>query len=155
MTLQITLATPDQAALVHQIMQDAFAEYIGVLQPPSGTHAETVEDVRRAMSAGGAILAWEDDTAIGSARYNRKPDHFYIGRVAVLPAYRGKGIASAMMAYLEGMARDAGVERVQIGVRMALPQNLALYQWLGYEIISIAPHEKAPQTMVATLAKHL
>src|SRR6185369_8663025 len=137
MTLQITPAPPDQAALVHQIMQDAFAEYIGVLQPPSSTHAETVEDVLRAMSAGGAVLAWEDDIAVGSARYNRKSDHFYIGRVAVLPAYRGKGIASAMMAYLEGLARDAGVERVQIGVRMALPQNLALYQRLGYEIISI------------------
>src|SRR5262245_22310721 len=128
MTLQITPATPDQAVLVHRIMQEAFAEYVGVLHPPSGTHAETVDDVVRAMSSGGAILAWEDGKAVGSARYSRKPDFLYVGRVAVLPASRGKGIARAIMAYLEAQARQEGFDRVELGVRMALPQNLAFYQ---------------------------
>jgi len=155
MATKITLATPEQAALVHRIMQEAFAQYMGVLQPPSSAHAETVDDVIRAMSAGGAVLAWDDGKAVGSARFTRKPDHFYVGRLAVLPASRGKGIASVIMAYLEDLTRQAGHQQVQIGVRMALPQNLAFYQKRGYQIFSIDPHEKAPQTMVATLIKRL
>src|SRR5262249_15968115 len=122
---------------------------------PSSTHAETVDDVLRSISGGGAVLAWDDGKAIGSARFTRKPDYFYIGRVAVLPLYRGKGTASAMMGYLQNLARESGYKRAQLGVRMALPQNLAFYQRLGYEIARIDPHERAPQTLVATLTKVL
>ena len=41
--IQITNATEEDAPLVYEIMQAAFAEYRGVLNPPSGVYAETVE----------------------------------------------------------------------------------------------------------------
>src|SRR3954471_22403588 len=103
MTIRITLATPDDAPLVYQIMQAAFAEYVGVLQPPSGGDLETVDDVCRAIEEGGAVLAWLDDRAVGvdkaagSARYafHDEGHTCYVGRVSVLPQARGNGIASA------------------------------------------------------------
>jgi ribosomal protein S18 acetylase RimI-like enzyme len=153
-SVRIAPATAGDAELVRRIMQEAFAEYVGVLQPPSGAHTETVEDVLRVMALGGAVLAWLGDEAVGAARYERRGGHLYVGRVAVLPAYRKQGIATALMRHLEDVARDLGLPAIQVGVRMSLPSNLALYQRLGYELIDVQPHPRGPDR-VGTLVKML
>jgi GNAT superfamily N-acetyltransferase len=153
--IQVTNATEAEAPLVYNIMKAAFAEYLGVLTPPSGVHAETVDDVIRAMHEGGAVLAWlDDDTAVGSARYAYHADYFYVGRVSVLPGYRGHGIASAMMNFMEGIAHGRGYNRVEIGVRAVLAGNINLYQRLGYEITDTFEHPLGGGTML-TMSKLL
>ncbi|MBV9898661.1 MAG: GNAT family N-acetyltransferase [Chloroflexi bacterium] len=122
-------------------MREAFAEYDGKLPQPSGALRETVEDVRRAMAEGGAALAFIGETGVGSARYLLEADALYVGRVAVLPGYRRRGIASALMAFMEQHAREMGLTRVHIGVRESLPSNLALYESLGYERVNVEPHD--------------
>jgi ribosomal protein S18 acetylase RimI-like enzyme len=151
---RIVPATLDDAELMRQIMQAAFAEYAGVLRPESGAHTESTEAVRQTLARGGGVLAWIGTEAAGAARYEPRGRFLYIGRVAVLPAYRGRGIASAMMLYLEGVARELGLPAVQVGVRMSLPSNLALYQGLGYELIDVQPHPRGPDR-VGTLVKRL
>ncbi len=155
-TLTITAASLEDAPLVYDIMQKAFAEYLGVLTPPSGAHAEIVDDVIRVMGEGGAILAWLGDQAVGSARYAFHDDGrtCYVGRVAVLREYRGRGIASAMMGHIERIARAQGCAAMEIGVRMVLESNIRLYQRLGYRIASIYEHPKGGG-MVATMVKTL
>jgi ribosomal protein S18 acetylase RimI-like enzyme len=133
-------------------MLAAFAEYRDVLQPPSSSHAETVAEVEDAIATHGAVLAWEDGIAAGAARFEWHGDHVYVRRVAVLPAYRRRGIASAMMRYLEDMAREKGVQRVRVGVRMSLPTNLALYEALGYRLVEVTSHPKGPDK-IGTLIK--
>ena len=154
MSLKITNATLEEAPLVHRLMRQAFAEYEGVLAQPSGANRETVEDVIEAMNQGGAILAWEGSEAVGSARYRLEPDFLYVGRVSVLPAHRGKGIAKALMQYMEEVARRRGRNELQVAVRMSLPSNVRLYQGLGYEIFNTAPHPKGPD-VVADLVKRI
>jgi HEAT repeat protein/ribosomal protein S18 acetylase RimI-like enzyme len=156
MNLRISEARPEEAALVYEIMREAFAEYTGTLEPPSGANSETLTDVETAMTKGGAILARleGEETAVGSARYELRPGYLYAGRVSVRPTYRGKGVGSAMMRYLEEIARRHNLFQIQVNVRMSLPSNVALYRALGFEIVRIEPHSKGPQT-VATLVKDL
>src|SRR5574338_1181633 len=99
MTIEITPATPEDAPLVYKIMQAAFAEYIGVLVPPSSVEYETLDDTRHAIEEGGAVLAHLDGKPVGSARYafHDEGHTCYIGRVSVLTEARGKGIASSMV----------------------------------------------------------
>jgi ribosomal protein S18 acetylase RimI-like enzyme len=142
--IEITTATPDEAPLVYQIMQAAFAEYVGVLQPPSGVDLETVNDVVCAMREGGAVLAWMDGEAVGSARYSFHDEGHtcYVGRVSVLPHARGHGIASTMVTYIEGIAREKGCESMEIMVRMNLEHNIHLYEHIGYNIAETFVHPK-------------
>ena len=153
--MRITLARVDDTALVHRITQAAFEEHRGVLDPPSSAHAETVEDVERALVAGGGALAWLDDEAVGSARYGHQPDHLYIGRIAVLPAYRGRGIGGALVTHLEEEARQLGYAEAHLETRLALDRNLALYARLGYQIREIVPHPRNPTFSFARLGKML
>jgi GNAT superfamily N-acetyltransferase len=152
---EITEASPDQAALVHSIMRAAFAEYLGQLNPASPCHTESLEQVEAAMHDGGAILAWVDGVPVGSARYAFYSGSFYVGRVSVLPEYRGCGVARAMMQFLEAVARHAGCPQMELCSRLNLPRNIALYERLGYHITDtwqVAPDADVQVKMVKPLA---
>jgi len=140
--ITITDATVEQAALVHRIMIESFAEYLGVLEPASSAHDETVQDVVDDMGKGGAVIAWLGGEPVASARWRIEPDYMYIGRVSVLPAFRGRGNAHAMLDHIENIARHLGITRLRLGVRMVLPQNIELYQKAGYSIAEIIKHPK-------------
>ncbi len=154
MALSVRLATLEEAPLVRRIMRAAFAEYRGVLPVESGAHAETDEDVLAAMRAGGAVLALVDGEPVGSARFTLEERLLYVGRVAVLPDFRRRGLASAMMRFLEDITRHHGRAAIRIAVRESLPGNVGLYESLGYEPISIDPHPRG-QDRVWTMIKRV
>ena len=142
--MHVRQASLEEAQLVHEIMRAAFAELRGALPVDSGAHSETVDDVLDVMRRGGAVLCFLDERAVGSARFMLEDDEMYVGRVAVLPSHRRRGIASAMMGYLEQQAASLGKGGVRIGVRDSLPSNVGLYLALGYELVSIEPHSRGP-----------
>jgi ribosomal protein S18 acetylase RimI-like enzyme len=154
MRVTVRSARTDEAHAVLSIMQVAFEEYRGRLDPPSGALSETIDDVRAAISHGGAFLAFSSDTAVGSARFRLSPGYVYAGRVAVLPAYRGKGVAGALMEAVEASARAHGVAEVRVGVRGSLPANRRLYEKLGYRVLSTRPYETGTDVDI-TLSKEL
>ena len=153
-TLRIVLATAAESPRVLEIMQAAFAEYVGVLDPPSGVDTETIPEVERALEEGGNLLAWDGDVAVASARYRLLPEHLYVGRLAVLPDQRGRGIASAIMQTMETLARAAGRTQVSLGTRQRLPKNIALYRKLGYEITKSHQHPRG-KDIIVWLTKNL
>jgi ribosomal protein S18 acetylase RimI-like enzyme len=140
MSVTIRPARLDEVDEVHRIMRLAFEDYRNVLSPPTGALSETVEDVRNAISNGGAFLAFEGDVVVGCARYRLFPDHAYAERVAVLPGHRGKGVAAALMEAIEIAVRAFGLPEVRVGVRASLPSNLRLYENLGYRTIASRPY---------------
>jgi ribosomal protein S18 acetylase RimI-like enzyme len=152
--LTVTQATIEQASLVYDIMLEAFEEYRGKLDPPSGVFAETVESVKRVMSEGGALLAWENGVPVGSMRYIFKPDHIYVGRVSVLPSHRGRGIATAMMRDVEAIACAHGYNAIRLGARLVLQSNITFYEGLGYRVIATRMHDKGG-SMVVEMLKQL
>lgn len=154
MTVAVTTAGVEDAPLVHQIMRAAFAEHAGSLNPPSGATTETVADVRAALEKHGGVIAWDSATPVGSARFELGTRHLYIGRLAVPPEYRGRGVGSAMTQFLEDFARESDLDFVQVGVRTSLPQNLVFFQRLGYTTVLVQPHPRGPDR-IATLVKRL
>jgi ribosomal protein S18 acetylase RimI-like enzyme len=144
--VRFTQATREDAARVHGITQGAYAEYRGVLDPPSGVDRETLVDVERALDDGGAVLAWIGDTAVGAVRFQHAADHLAVERLAVIPAARGQGIARALLAYLEDLARHSHQPEVRLGVRRSLPRNVELYHRLGYHVLSVHPYPEGTDT---------
>jgi ribosomal protein S18 acetylase RimI-like enzyme len=125
-------------------MRQAFAEYAGALPVESSALAESLADVAAAIQAGGAVLVFVDDEAVASARFKPIPGGLYVGRVAVLPPHRRRGLASIMMRFIEDMAAGLGHDGIHVEVRDSLPSNVGLYQSLGYELVSIDPHPRGP-----------
>lgn len=147
-TIQLRLAESNELGLVHAIIQAAFAEYVGQFDPPSSALSETLEDVRRKAGEGGAVIAWEGETAIGATLFTLRPDYFYVGRLAVLPDRRGRGVATAILDYCEQMALCLGCSQIGLGTRAKLEGNVALYRRLGYRIDKIITHPHGTDQVV-------
>lgn len=94
-----------------------------------------------------------DETSIGCVFIERKPDSLYFSRLAVLPAYRGRGIGRQLVAYVEAYAREQNMPRVTLGVRLAIPANIAYYTKLGYHIASYACHPGYTEFTSANMEK--
>ncbi|WP_052339913.1 GNAT family N-acetyltransferase [Gorillibacterium massiliense] len=135
MEIQITEAKTEEAAIIHRIMREAFQEYAERLVPPSGALRETVDDIIRKMNSGGAIIARIGDAAVGAAQYSWNDGYLYIGRVSVMPDYRGLGIGKYMMEHIEKLAAANHVFETRLGVRLSIPQNVAFYKSLKYEVL--------------------
>ncbi|MEX1030673.1 MAG: GNAT family N-acetyltransferase [Paenibacillaceae bacterium] len=113
--LLIREAIHEEIEIVHAIMIEAFTEYIGILHPPSGALSETVESLQSKIgSKGGAIIAFKDSKAVGATIYYYQENYMYIGRVSVLPTFRGKGIGREMIYYLEQQAVKMGYAETRV-----------------------------------------
>lgn len=145
---------PEAALTVRALMLAAFDEYRDVLVVPSSAFDESVEDVAAHLREGGGVLAWQDGQAIGSGRYEWRGDHVYIGRLSVLPEYRGHGIGAAMMEAMHDCARERGMPEARIGVRTMLPRNIELYERLGYVVTARYQHPRGDEIIV-DMAKRL
>lgn len=153
--VQITFreATAEDAPALLQLMQTAFEEYEGVLDPPSGVHKETIETVRRRLSGGGAVLATVADRPAGFAFYEPKEGVLYFGRLSVLPGLRQNGIGRALLEYVERRARESGAAGVKLGVRTQLPHLIARYERSGYRISEYMTHSGYSQPTFVFMEK--
>ncbi len=134
-------------------MKAAYAEYVGLLEPPSGADFETVEDVAAKIKNGGALIAWIGSEAVGSARFEFRGEALYAGRLSVLPAYRGRGIGTALMSAIEAIGKENRLAAIEILVRSGLEENLKLYRKLGFSYEEILEHPRAGK--VTRMVKHL
>ncbi|HJZ50284.1 MAG TPA: GNAT family N-acetyltransferase [Roseiflexaceae bacterium] len=136
-----------RAALEHDIpaivaiIHAAFKEYDGAIDPPSGAHNESAEKIREKMATDRAVLALFGEQAVACVLYRDEGTHMYFGRLAVLPEYRGRGIAAALIEYVEARAQELSLPRVRLGVRVALSHLRARYERLGYRVIEQRRHE--------------
>ena len=62
-------------------------------------------------------------------------DAMEVKRMYTLPAWRGKGVASRVLAELEQWARELGMERCILETGLRQPEAIALYESNGYEPI--------------------
>ncbi|MBE0690231.1 MAG: GNAT family N-acetyltransferase, partial [Anaerolineae bacterium] len=64
----------------------------------------------------------------------------YLGRLAVLPAYRGTGIGRRLVEAVEMRARTLGIAAMELGVRIQLADNQAFFERMGYRIARAEAH---------------
>jgi predicted N-acetyltransferase YhbS len=144
------------AAAVRRLTRAAYEEHRELLDPPSGVHSETARAVERFLRLGGAMLALTDGETVGAVRYSRSDDDaIWLGRLAVLPSHRRRGIGRALVAAVEEKARRMGARRVTLGVRVQLPGNRALFESLGYRVDGERSHPGHDRTTWLHMSKAL
>ena len=148
-------ATLNDAALVTSLIHQGFEEYKDTLYPSSGAHKETLETISAKIEKGGAILARCDDAWAGCVLYypDEEKGLMYLGRLAILPAFRRRGIARALSLAVEEKTHEAGLPGIWLGVRVALEGNQQLFESLGYTIASEERHPGVDYVTFYTMQK--
>jgi len=153
--LLIRWATLDDAEALCQVIHAAFEPYRGLLDPPSGAHAETPDSIAGKIARGGGVMALDAGRTVGGAVCYEDEGAWYLGRLAVLPTYRQAGIGRAIVAQVEQMGRVKGYDRVTLGARVALPNNRVFFESLGYSLDSVTAHEGYDAPTVFWMSKGL
>ncbi len=109
---------------------------------------EDPERVEGALAAGHRIWVARDsaDTAVGALRVVEEPDAVWsVYRVSVLPSWRGRRLAGAMLGAVEEAAVARGVRRIRLDavVERCLPP---LYQRLGFRARRAFAADDKPMT---------
>ena len=141
-TLILRAATAIDATVVAATIAAAFEQYRGALEPESGAFRETAEGIAAELARdSGAILAEQNGEILGCVMVKIVEDDLYFGRLAVVPAARGRGIARRLIEAVEDEARRRDLAGVRLGVRIVLTENQRLFASLGYVEISREAHE--------------
>ena len=69
---------------------------------------------------------------VGSALWNEQDGGLYLGRLAVAPAWRGRGIAKALVAAVESAAGRMTLPRIHLSTRLVLLDNRRLFAACGF-----------------------
>jgi predicted N-acetyltransferase YhbS len=153
--ITLRLAMREDAADIVPVIRRAFAQYDGKLVPPSGALHETEATVAARIDTERCIVAFDGASPIACIFYKRVGDQLYFGRLAVLPDRRGEGLAQRLVAEVEAAARTAGLAAVTLGVRIALPGNVAMFAALGYREIGRKAHSGFSEPTSITMEKRL
>src|SRR4051812_6299935 len=115
-------ATLDDASLMTDLIRTAFEDQRGKIDPPSGAHSETPEKVRAKLEQGGGFIASVDGEVAGCVVYYPEgKDYLYLGRLAVLSAFRQNGVGNALVTAVESKAQAQDYLGVSLSVRTSLP----------------------------------
>jgi tRNA threonylcarbamoyladenosine biosynthesis protein TsaE len=145
--LTVSEVGPEAAETVVGIIHAAFGAR-PALDPPATALDETADTVRAALSEGGGLLATLDGRPVGSVLLVPEPESMLLRRVAVLPDSQHHGVAHAMAAHAELVARAHGLDRMHCLARAELPGTVRF--WLGQGYVEVA-HDGTSLTMVKEL----
>ena len=123
---------------LHQFVQDAFRDL--PIDPPSSSLKETLADFAARFKSDTIFVASDAGELIGSIFCTPEDDALYVGRLAVRPDWRRRGVASALIEAAKSEAQRRGATRMTLGARIALPGNLALFRRHGFAIVRKTCH---------------
>ena len=69
---------------------------------------------------------------VGCVMWQVQPRGLYLGRLAVHPEHRRRGIAPALIGQVEALARRLGQPRVLLSTRLVLADNRRLFARCGF-----------------------
>ena len=133
------LADATRADELLALAHDAFRDL--PIDPPSSVLKETAGDFAARLNSDTCLVVESGGRLIGAVFCTPEADALYIGRLAVHPDWRRRGIANALIEAAKAEARRIGAARMTLGCRIALAGNLALFRRHGFAVVRETCHE--------------
>ena len=137
------------------VIRAAFAAQSRATNPPSSALSETGSSVAAKIQAGGGFGAFAGGALVATALWQVDEDALHIGRVSVLPAWRGRGLSLRLTRACEAAARGRGLMRMTLKVRLELPENERLFERFGFRRRRIEAHPGFDRPTTAAMEKRL
>ncbi|HKN27888.1 MAG TPA: GNAT family N-acetyltransferase [Roseiarcus sp.] len=138
-----------------EVIRAAFSAQSRATRPPSSALRETADSIAAKIAAGGGAGAFHGGSLVAVVLWQLDGDALHVGRVSVLPPFRGRGLTRRLIAACEAAARERGAQRIRLRVRLALPENERLFERFGFVRRSLEAHEGFDAPTTAVMEKRL
>jgi len=129
-SVEIRAAKSVDVEAIRGLVQRAYGPYVSRI----GREPRPMEEDYGVKVAEGLVTVAEDcGEVVGLIVLVTEPDCLLVENVAVEPGRQSEGIGRALLAYAEGVARDAGLSALRLYTHVAMTENRAFYPRLGYE----------------------
>jgi GNAT superfamily N-acetyltransferase len=149
---------PMQAAdaeAVAALVRLAFAAQSVPTDPPASALRLRPDDVLDHLAVGAGAVVAAAGTLVGSVMWAEQEGGLYIARLSVHPAWRGRGIARALLAAAEQAAGACNLPRLHLATRLVLDDNRRLFAACGFSEIARTAHPGYAHPTSVTLEKRL
>ncbi len=151
-------ARPDWGEL-HRFLTRNFAFMTGRIDPPSSLNRLTATGLANKAAEETLILCMKGERIVGCGFAKLVGDGLYLGKLAVDPAHRRRGVLRQMLAQADRFARSEGLSHLELETRIELVENHDTFARLGFREVDRTAHpgfnrptSLAMQRMVATNA---
>jgi predicted N-acetyltransferase YhbS len=144
------LTPVDDLAAILALITRAFAGMHTRIDPPSSLATLTVEHLR----TNGEVWAI-GQPPIACMILTPRPDHLYLGKLAVDPAHQGQGLARTLVAHAESRARALGLSQIQLQTRVELAENHRVFAALGFARTGATAHPGYSRPTSLTFTKDI
>ena len=135
------------------LVRDSFAYMDSRIDPPSSIKKMSIDEFKAKAAAETLILVEDGKEIIGCAFAAIRDDCVYVGKVAVAQSVRGQGVARAMFAAAEELARMHGRRFLELQTRVELVENHATFAALGFNKTGESAHEGYSRPTSITMRK--
>jgi GNAT superfamily N-acetyltransferase len=127
------LVKADELNAVLRLIQRAFAEQAGRIDPPSSMNSLTTKKIA-AHHQQEPIWGIEDQSELVACMFgNAQGEALYLSKLSVAPKARGQGLAAQLFATAESYARENGFRCLEVIARVELTENHQMFEHLGFE----------------------
>ncbi len=138
------IETADAAAAA-ALIRAAFSGIPEPLDPAPSALRETGASVLAHLAHGGGAVVEqagvEQAGIVVCVLWSEQDGGLCLGRLAVAPPCRNRGLAAQLVLAAEAEARRRGLPRLHLGVRLALPGNRRLFARLGFVETALHAHD--------------
>lgn len=125
---------------LHRLLNRAFADMAGRIDPPSSLTAMTVRSIMIKAETEKLVLAY-DGKALAGCGFGRIDDRaLYLSKLAVDPDYRRRGLMREIVAQMEVLAKHDALSALTLQTRVELTGNHAVFRALGFEKVGETAH---------------
>lgn len=117
---------------LHALLNAAFAPMAGRIDPPSSLTTMSADDVACKTRDEDFFAIRENGAIVACLFGHPEADAYEVGKLAVAPAYQGKGLARRLVDAAAAHARTLGHRTLQLYARVELTENHAIYGRLGF-----------------------
>ena len=157
MTIVIRDCLNEDLTGVLRLIQLAFAEQKGVVNPPSSAERQTLEGLKKDLETSSILIAQDNSSSeiVGCVILKPKDESLYIGKLSVAPNCRSEGIGFKLMQRAEEIAIQKGFKSLLLSVRLVLSEQQAYYERFDFKEVSLGTHEGFSEATFMNMEKIL
>lgn len=151
----IRKAQIEETATIASVLRQAFLEYEPLYTPAAFAATTPVsEQILQRWGEGPVWVAVKNSDLLGTAAAIPKRNGLYIRSMAVLPLWRGLGIAHQLLKVIEGYAAADHHTRLFLSTTPFLGSAISLYKRYGFQRSAEGPNDLFGTTLF-TMEKRL